>query len=211
SAPHPTRRPHRDAQTMIDTRRYQWMIGGIGLLLVIAFSVFMFLAPARSNRPGVRAGRPLHRFVAPLATSNLNVPANVAPRCNPARPARRGLNVCDRAPLVLAFFATDAKPCIRAVNSLQRLSTGYPGTVFAAVALGGAKAPTLALVRKHRWTIRVAYDSSGAVAQLYDVPVCPMIEVAGRGGIVKRLLIGDRWAQPAALAAALGSALSRRG
>ena len=193
---------------MIDTRRYQWMIGGIGLLLVIAFSVFMYLAPARDRHPGVRAGQPLHRFVAPLATSDVNAPANVSPRCNPARPARHGLNVCDRAPIVLAFFATDAKPCVRAVSTLQQLSTRFPQTTFAAVALGGTKAATLKLVRMHGWAIPVAFDSSAAVAQLYDVPVCPMIEVAGSGGIVRRLLIGDRWANHGVLAAALARVLS---
>ncbi len=193
---------------MIDTRRYQWMIGGIGLVLVIAFSVFMYLAPARHTHPGVRAGQKLRRFVAPLATSDLNVPANTSPRCNPARPARRGLNVCDRGAIVLAFFATDAKPCIKAVTALQRTSAHFPNTTFAAVALAAGKAPTLKLVRSHHWTIPVAYDSSGAVAQLYDVPVCPMIEVAGKGGIVTRLLIGDRWSNPHALAQQLDRVLS---
>ena len=195
---------------MIDTRRYQWMIGGIGLLLVVAFSVFMYLSPSQHNRPGVRAGQPLRRFVAPLATSSLNAPANASPRCNPARPARRGLNVCDRGPIVLEFFATDAKPCVRSVTTLQQLSGRYPGTTFAAIAAGGTKAATLELVARHHWTIPVAYDSSSAVAQLYDVAVCPMIEIAARGGIVERLLIGERWERITALAAVLRSVLSHR-
>lgn len=194
---------------MIDTRRYQWMIGGIGLALVVAFSVVMYFAPAHA-RPGVRAGQRLHRFVAPLATSDLNVPANTSPRCDPAHPARRGLNVCDRGPIVLAFFATGGKPCIRAVTALQQLAASYPGTSFAAVAAGGSQKATRALVRRHHWTIPVAYDSSTAVAQLYDVTVCPMIEVAGRGGIVKRLLIGDAWQRARVLAPMLTHLLSHR-
>ena len=196
------------AVAMIDTRRYQWMIGGIGLALLIAFSVVMYLAPGHRARPGVRAGQRLHRFVAPLATSDLNVPANTSPRCNPARPARRGLNVCDRGPIVLEFFATDAKPCIKAVTALQALSTRFPGTTFAAVAAGGSKAQTLKLVRAHHWTIPVAYDSTTAVAQLYGVAICPMIEVAGQGGVVKRLLIGERWEHQRALATVLTGVLS---
>jgi hypothetical protein len=193
---------------MIDTRRYQWMIGGIALVLLIAFSVFMYLAPGHRGHPGVRAGQRLHRFVAPLATSDLNVAANTSPRCNPARPARRGLNVCDRGPIVLEFFATDAKPCIKAVSTLQALSTRFPGTAFAAIAAGGSKAATLKLVRHHHWTIPVAYDSSTAVAQLYGVAVCPMIEVAGRGGVVRRLLIGERWEHARVLATVLTRVLS---
>lgn len=193
---------------MIDTRRYQWMIGGIGLALVIAFSVVMYLAPSRHTHPGVRAGQRLPRFVAPLATSDLDVPANTSPRCDPAHPARRGLNVCDRGPIVLAFFATNGKSCVRAVSALQRLSAQYPNTTFAAVAAGGGKQATLALVRRHHWTIPVAYDSSTAVAQLYDVTVCPMIEVARQGGAVERLLIGDHWQRAQALAPTLAHLLS---
>ncbi|MGH2835052.1 MAG: hypothetical protein ACRDLT_01270 [Solirubrobacteraceae bacterium] len=193
---------------MIDTRRYQWMIGGIGLVLVLAFSVVMYLAPSRHGHPGVRAGQRMHRFVAPLATSDLNVPANTSPRCEPAHPARRGLNVCDRGPLVLAFFATDGRQCVKAVTALQRLSASFPGTTLAAVAAGGSKQATLALVRRHHWTIPVAYDSSTAVAQLYGVTVCPMIEVAGQGGVVKRLLIGDRWERSQTLAVVLARVLS---
>jgi hypothetical protein len=195
---------------MVDTRRYQWMIGGIGLLLLVAFSVFMYLSPGHRGHAGVRAGQRLPRFVAPLATSDLNVPANTAPRCNPADPARRGLNVCDRGPIVLEFFATDAKPCIKAVTTLQSLAPRYPGTTFAAVAADGQKQETLKLVRSHHWTIPVAYDSSTAVAQLYGAAVCPLIEVAAGGGTVSRLLIGERWEHPRALAAALAGVLSHK-
>jgi hypothetical protein len=186
------------------------MIGGIGLLLVVAFSVFMYLSPGHRGHAGVRQGQRLLRFVAPLATSDLNVPANTSPRCDPAAPARRGLNVCDRGPIVLEFFATDAKPCIRAVSTLQSLAPRFPGTTFAAIAADGQKQATLKLVRAHHWTIPVAYDSSTAVAQLYGAAVCPLIEVAARGGIVRRLLVGERWEHPGALANALAGVLSHR-
>jgi len=32
------------------------------------------------------------------------------------------------------------------------------------------------------------------------VTICPLIEVAGRGGVVRRLLIGERWEHASALA-----------
>jgi hypothetical protein len=195
---------------MIDTRRYQMMIGAIGLLLVVAFSVYLYLNGSRGSRPGVAADRPLKHFVAPLATSNLNAPANVSPRCDPARPARRGLNVCGQRPIVLAFFAAGAKPCIRTVTALQELATRFPQATFAAVAVNGGKAATLKLVHEHHWRIPVAYDSTGAVAQLYGVAVCPMIEVALRGGTVSRLLIGDRWERAPALTTVLSRVLSER-
>jgi len=195
---------------MIDTRRYQLMIGAIGLLLVVAFSVYLYVNGNRGSHPGIRAGQPLKHFVAPLATSDLNVPANVAPRCDPARPARRGLNVCGRAPIVLAFFALGAKPCIRAVSALQAIAPRYPQTIFAAVAAGGGKSGTLKLLHERHWTIPVAYDSTAAVAQLYGVDVCPMIEVARQGGIVSRLLIGEHWERTPALAKTLAQVLSEK-
>ena len=49
---------------------------------------------------------------------------------------------------------------------------------------------------------------TGAVAQLYGVAVCPMIEVARRGGVVVRLLIGETWERPAKLAAAIRQLVS---
>ena len=185
---------------MTDPRRYQWIIGGVGLALVVAFSVYLYASGGGHSHPGVRAGQPLRRFVAPLASSDIDAPANVSPRCDAARPARHGLNVCGREPIVLEFFAVDASPCIRAVTALQQVARSFPGIEFAAVAAGGGRSATRALLRSHRWTLPVAYDSTAAVAQLYDVTICPLIEVAGRGGVVRRLLIGERWGRAGALA-----------
>jgi hypothetical protein len=184
---------------VIDTRRYQWMIGAFGLLMLVVFSLYLY-THSRHSSPGVAAGRPLHHFVAPLATGDLNLAANVNPHCNPARPAKQGLNVCGRGQLVLEFFALNAPPCIRAVDTLQRVSRDFPAVRFAAVATGADRAGTRALVRTHHWYIPVAFDMTGAVGELYDVTICPMIEVSGRGGVVKRLLIGERWARTDALA-----------
>jgi hypothetical protein len=187
---------------MIDTRRYQWMVGGFGLLMVVLFSLYLY-THSRHSSPGVSAGRRLHDFVAPLATSDVDLAANVDPRCNPAHPAKHGLNVCGRGPLVLEFFALDAPPCIRAVDTLQRVSRDFPGVQFAAVAAGGNQAGTRALVKSHRWSIPVAFDLTGAVGELYDVTICPMIEISGAGGVVRKLLIGERWERRGALAGEL--------
>jgi hypothetical protein len=185
------------------------MVGGIGLLMVVLFSLYLY-THSRQSTPGVPAGQRLHRFVAPLAGSGLDLAANVNPRCDPVRPATRGLNVCGRGPLVLEFFALDAPPCIRAVDTLQRVSRDFPGVQFAAVAAGGGLAGTRALVRSHRWSIPVAYDLSGAVGELYDVTICPMIEVSDARGVVSKLLIGERWARLAALSGELRRVLAKR-
>jgi hypothetical protein len=188
---------------MIDNRRYQWIVGGIGLLLVVAFSVHM-LGQGSNATVGVPAGQRLYRFVAPLAGADIDADANVAPHCDVRHPADDGLNVCDRGPLVLAFFVPGATSCVRAVDALSKL-TPAAGTSFAAVAVGAGRAATRTLAQANHWTFPVAYDPSGAVGALYDVTACPLIEIAHGGGIVTRRLIGDHWDSRRALAQALRS------
>jgi hypothetical protein len=176
------------------------MIGIFGLVLLAIFSVYISTGN-HSVTPGVPAGQAIHRFVAPLATSNLNVPANAHPRCNPAHPALHGLNVCGRGPLVLGFFVTGATPCVSAVDAMQAVSRRFRSIKFAAVAVNASRATTARLVRRHHWTIPVAYDLTGAIGQVYGVEVCPMIELVRPDGIVEQRLIGYPWRRPAALAA----------
>lgn len=191
---------------VVDTRRYRWMIGIFGLCLVAALSIYEF-ATHGVGTTGVPPGHQLHYFAAPLATTNLVGDPNLDPPCTQARHDPRALNVClevKRAPLVLAFFVTGSDQCVRSVNALQALSHSRAfrrGTVrFAAVAVQASRAETAALVRSHHWKIPVAYDRDGAVGSLYGVAVCPMLELASRGGTVRDRLIGDQWQTAAALA-----------
>jgi peroxiredoxin len=188
---------------VINIRRYRWMIGVLGLIIVIVISVVSFL-----QRGVVTTGVPAHQrlryFAAPLALSNLNGTANVGhPTCSPAQHDPRALNICllvKRAPLVLAFFVTGATQCTGEVNAMQSVSRQIPSVQFAAVAVNASHAAAAKAVRAHGWTIPVAYDSDGAVGYQYGVDVCPLVELAYRGGIVQDRLIGDHWARPAALA-----------
>jgi AhpC/TSA family len=194
--------PRRRPEPVIDTRPYRWMIGIFGLVLVVAFSVYEFTKHGVVS-PGVVAGKQLHYFVAPLAAIGPDKPANVHPRCDPAHPNPLALNVCGRTPLVLVFFATGSAACKRQVDVLQAVSHRFPtgSAVFAAVAIRGSRHTTAALVRRRRWTIPVAFDSDGAVAGVYNVQICPLIELAHRGGVVADRLIGEHWLNQAALAA----------
>lgn len=190
--------------TVIDTRPYRWMIGVFGLTLVVAISIYQF-ATHGVGTTGVPPGHRLHLFAAPLAATDLDGDPNLAPPCTLARHDPRALNVCldvRRAPLVLAFFVTGSADCERQVDALQTLSRRFPASAvqFAAVAVDAGHAATAALVRRRRWTIPVAYDRDGSVGALYGVVICPMVELAGRGGIVADRLIGDRWQSAAALA-----------
>jgi thiol-disulfide isomerase/thioredoxin len=179
---------------VIDTRRYRWMIGIFGLVLVVAFSIYEFGKHGIVS-PGVPSGQRLHNFVAPLATVGPDRPANPRPRCDPVHPNPLALNVCGRTPLVLAFFATGSGPCKRQVDTLQRLSREFAprGIQFAAVAINAGREETAKLVRARHWTIPVAFDSEGSVGALYGVEICPIVEVARRGGIVAQRLIGEHW------------------
>jgi peroxiredoxin len=197
----------------LDNRRYGWGVGLLALALVIGFVLYT-LSSHKSGMTGVPAGRALHLFAAPLAASTLNGDANLDPPCTLARHDPRALNVCllvKRGPLVLDFFVTGSSQCEREVDTMQTLS-GRPalrGVQFAAVAVSTSHASGAKAVRKHGWTIPVAYDADGAIGGVYGVTACPLLELVQRGGTVAQRLVGEHWIAPAALAtrvrAVLGS------
>jgi hypothetical protein len=195
--------PARAPAPTVDPRRYRWMIGVFGLIVVIVISVVSFLQRGVVTT-GVPAGQRLRYFAAPLAASNLGGVANVAhPTCSLARHDPRALNVCLLArhgPLVLGFFVTSGSGCKQAVDAMQAISGQFPTVQFAAVAIGASHAAVARVVRAHRWSIPVAYDADGAVGYQYGVEACPLLELAYRGGIVQDRLIGEHWAQPGTLA-----------
>ncbi len=216
SAPSPPGPDHPGdgtAPPVVDTRRYRWMIGVIGLMLVAGISVYQF-ATHGTGTTGVPPGQRLHYFAAPLAATDLDGDPNPDPTCIRARHDPRALNVCllvKRRPLVLGFFVTGADQCVRQIDALQALAHRFGQVGFAAVAINADHAVTAKLVRAHRWTIPVAYDRDGQVGALYGVAACPMAELAYRGGVVSARLIGDRWQTAAALAPRVQALLDHGG
>jgi hypothetical protein len=193
----------RPPAPVIDTRRYQRMIGLLGLTLVVVVSVAL-LSNSTSGTQGFGPGARLPFFAAPLARSNLQGDANLHPSCTIAQHDPRALNICllvKRGPLVLAFFVTSSGGCVNQVSALQTLSARFAakGVQFAAVAVGTSHATAAAAVRSHHWTIPVAYDADGAVGAAYGIGVCPIVELARKGGFVQRRLIGEDWSDPQAL------------
>jgi peroxiredoxin len=171
------------------------MIGVIGLVVIVVVSVLQLLTHGRETI-GVAPGHRLHLFAAPLATSTLRGDPNPHPACTLARHDPRALNLCllaARHPIVVSFFVPSAPACVRQVSALQTLSKRYPTVAFVAVAISAGQAVTARVVRRRRWTIPVAYDRDGTVQQLYGVVACPFVELAARGGIVRRRLIGNPW------------------
>jgi hypothetical protein len=203
--PTPDRRRRAPIRPAIDTRPYRWAIGVFGLGVAIVISVALFLSRGVGT-VGVPPGHPLHNFAAPVATSHLNGNANLNKPCRLGYLGSRAVNTClltRRRPLVLAFFVTGSSSCVREVNTLQKVSRQFAGGAvgFAAIAVRASRSQTARLVRSHHWTVPVAYDLDGAVGAVYSVEICPLLELAYRGGVVKYRLIGNRWLQPAALAA----------
>ena len=187
----------------IDTRRYRWAVGIIGLAVVVAVSAYQFVSHG-TGTTGVAPGHRLHFFAAPLASTDLRGDPNLRPPCTAARHDPRALNLCldaRRSPVVLSLFVLGSSECERQVDALQTLSRRMAGSGvrFEAVAVDAGRAATARAVHAHHWTIPVAYDRGGAVGALYGFAVCPMAELAGRGGIVRDRLIGDHWATAAAL------------
>lgn len=204
-----------DGRESIDTRRFRWMIGGFGLALVAAISVYG-LATRGVKSAGIPPGRALPYFAAPLAASTLDGDPNLNPPCTTAKHDPRALNVCllvARAPLVLALFVPGSRECRRQVDAVQAVSGefGSRAVSFAAVAVHAGHSQVAALVRAHRWTIPVAFDRDGSVGELYGVAICPMLELAGRGGVVQQRLLGGRWLDTAALAARVRALLAGGG
>jgi peroxiredoxin len=200
---------------VVDTRRYQRMIYVFGLLLVVVISVTFLLSRGQGSA-GIPAGKQLPLFAAPLAASTLNGAANLHPHCTIAQHDPRALNICllvKRAPLVLALFVTSSSGCEQEVGALQTLSRELPASQvqFAAVAVSSSHQDALRAVRTHHWTIPVAYDLDGRVGAAYGVAVCPIVELARRGGIVARRLIGEHWSSSATLAPQVRSLLSAPG
>ena len=199
---------------VVDTRRYQRVIGLFGLLLVVIISV-SFLTSRGQGTAGVPAGKQLPAFAAPLADSSLSGAANLHPHCTEAQHDPRALNVClmtKRGPLVLGFFVTSSSGCERQVDALQAVSRQYPrGQVqFAAVAVKASHADARRAVRAHHWTIPVAYDEDGRVGAAYGIEVCPIVELADSGGVVARRLIGEHWNSAAALGAQVRALVANR-
>lgn len=187
---------------VIDTRRYQRMIGLLGLTLVVVISI-AFLTSRSAGTAGIPAGQRLHLFAAPLADSTLNGDANLNPPCTPARHDPRALNLClllKRGPVVLGFFVLGSSTCERQVDALQALAGRFPQIRFAAIAVRGSHAAAAAAVRSHHWTIPVAYDADGAVGQVYGIEVCPIVELAAPSGVVRNRLIGGHWSDSRTLA-----------
>jgi hypothetical protein len=191
-------RPGRPAPPPGTTSQATWLLGVVVVVVLVYITVNTLRTDAPGSR-GVRAGAKLPPFAAPVADSTLQGDANVLVRRAQGVPAAcqvrgpRVFNVCqaaERGPLVLGFMATRSQSCVDEVDVLDDLQARFRDVRFAVVAIRGNRGDVRRLIRRHGWTLPVAYDHDGAVSNAYAIAICPTITFARRGGIVTRTLLG---------------------
>ena len=134
----------------LDTRPYRRMIGAIGIGIAVVISAVLFITRGVGTI-GIPPGQRLHAFVAPLATSTLSGDANLNPRCDPAHPNPRALNLCPwlarRAPVVLGLFVPASSDCVRQIDAMETMAVNpIQYLVVPRVLASIAMFPTLAML-----------------------------------------------------------------
>lgn len=184
-----------DSPYTLKRGRYGRYAGLLAVLVVLLAAVFALTRKA-SGVAGIPPGQPLAPFAAPLATGHLPGVANTATHAHdgaagsvPACKVRGSeiLNICElyeRGPVVLALFV-DGGSCPQVLSEMQSLAPSFPGVQFAAVAIGGDRAPLRTLVRSRGLSLPVGIDEEGVLATLYKVVSCPQLNFAYPGGIVQ--------------------------
>ena len=173
-----------------------WIVG-VAVVFAIAYITLNTLRTEAPGSRGVPAGRPLPPFAAPLATSTLEGDANLATKPDQGRQGKRPacsvrgpdiVNSCqlaERGPVVIAFTAARSNTCDRQVDVLQKARAQFPDVQFAVVAIRGSRDDLRALIARRGWTLPIAYDHDGGVANAYAVAICPTVTFAYRGGTVQ--------------------------
>jgi hypothetical protein len=167
----------------------------VGVVVVLALA-YITLNTLRTEAPGSRGiidGRPLPPFAAPLATGSLQGDAQVDPDKACKVRGEDVVNSCalrEAGPSVIAFLATRSVKCEDQIDVLERVRARHPDVGFAAIGIRGERGDLSALVRKRGWTLPVAHDRDGAVANLFAVAVCPTMTFARADGKVDSTSLG---------------------
>jgi hypothetical protein len=175
------------------------------VVLVLGYvTVNTFTTKHRGAR-GVAVGQKLPAFAAPLALADTKCKGGQECDANVQIKARNGVpKACDvrvpkivnscqlaeRGPVAIAFLVAPSQKCIDQIDTVQAVAREHPDVGFAAVGIRGNHSKLNAIIRRHGWTIPVAYDHDGAVANAFAVAVCPTITFARKGGQVVATTLG---------------------
>jgi hypothetical protein len=198
---HPEERPKRP-EVPRPSSRYSWVIG-IAFFVVVVIVTINLLQTDSDALHGVKPGKRVPDFAAPLATGNLEGDANVrqrrggndnagkVPACEVRSPAV--VNVCNlrKKPLVLTFIFDKGADCNPQVDRVERMRRRFPRVNFAAVFFSHEDRDTVRdIVQRRNWREPVAVDRDGAIANRYGVGGCPTTIFAYRGGRVMKTSLG---------------------
>lgn len=183
----------------------RWLLAVVLLLVVATVGI---LASSRNDGSGggpegggLRAGRALPAFAAPIATGPVMGDVNVATRADqgaagavPACAVRRAgvlvsCRLAEGGPAALLLTSEGSKRCVRAVGQLERLAA-RAGVSAATVIEGGDRDRTARLVRASGWRMPVAHDRDNALASLFGAPICPFVVLIGADGRIAGTLPG---------------------
>ena len=184
--------------------KYGWVIG-IVVLMILGLLLYRSLLPENDNSLlGLKRGRPLPVFAAPLATGPLEGDANVCERRPCAKAAgpvpacdlesRQVLNLCHlrRRPVVLTFVFDRGADCFPQVDRTERMKARFPRVTFATVYFSRAdRAEIRSIVRRRRWSQPVGVDRDGQVVNRFGVAGCPTTVFARAGGRVSETALGN--------------------
>lgn len=170
---------------------FTWIVG-VAVVLALGYITLNTVRTEGQGSEGVARGEELPRFAAPLAVGALEGDAQVDPDKVCGVTGADVLNSCQLArgskPVVLGFLASRSEQCEQQIDVLDRVARRHPDVSFAAVAIRGEKADVAKDAR--RWSLPVAHDRDGAVANLFAVAICPTITFVRPGGVVHDTSLG---------------------
>ena len=198
----PSPPPVPRGRPQVPTPSFTWVVALAGFLLVAVLGVSLLTRGDGRGARGLEPGSAMPPFAVPLVLSDVEGDANLAtgpgqgqagevPACSVRGPGvLTSCELWERGPLVLAFF-TPERRCVDQLDALQRAADRVDGVEVAAIAIRGDRERLRALVRGHRWRFPVGWDRDGALANAYNVQVCPQLTFARRGGRVGATTFGS--------------------
>ncbi|HEX8075402.1 MAG TPA: redoxin domain-containing protein [Thermoleophilaceae bacterium] len=169
--------------------RYTWVVG-VAFLIVVIIGGINALNNEGGGYQGIRAGRALPVFAAPLTTSDHDNDASVQPRAGGGHPGACDVRLagvvtlCDlrRRPLVITFVANAGNSCRTQLDRVERVRSSFPGVNFLGVISRKSLSEARDIVQENGWTLPVALDRDAALFNLYSIGDCPTTVFARKGG-----------------------------
>jgi hypothetical protein len=186
------------------TNKYAWVVGILMLMGVTVLLITTALPNKGEGLLGLKPGKRLPHFAAPLALGHLEGDANICqkrpcPKGSGKVPAcelksREVLNICElqRQAVVLTFIFDRGADCFPQVDRVERMMASVPKVRFATVYFTRKPRDEIRnIVANRGWREPVGIDRDGQVTNRYGVGVCPTTVFAKPGGRVADTKLGN--------------------